>query len=312
MKIVFLDSATLGESISYKLLEELGELVLWSHSFPEDIAERVKEADVVIVNKVRMFAEQIDSAPNLRLICVAATGTNNVDIPYANSKGIQVKNVVGYSTDSVAQITFGSLLALMNHSAYFDNCVKSGEYSKSLHFTDTGRSFTEIAGKRFGIIGMGTIGKRVAAIATAFGAKVSYYSTGGSAHCSDYPSVSLNELLSESDIISIHAPLSDKTNNLISLEQLKMMKQSGIIMNMGRGGIINEADLAIALDSGIIAGAATDVFVQEPVPADHPYLKVKNRERLILTPHIGWAGENAKNVLIKGIAENTKSALKLL
>jgi glycerate dehydrogenase len=312
MKIVFLDSATLGESISYKLLEELGELVLWSHSFPEDIAERVKEADVVIVNKVRMFAEQIDSAPNLRLICVAATGTNNVDIPYANSKGIQVKNVVGYSTDSVAQITFGSLLALMNHSAYFDNCVKSGEYSKSLHFTDTGRSFTEIAGKRFGIIGMGTIGKRVAAIATAFGAKVSYYSTGGSAHCSDYPSVSLNELLSESDIISIHAPLSDKTNNLISLEQLKMMKQSGIIMNMGRGGIINEADLAIALDSGIIAGAATDVFVQEPVPADHPYLKVKNRERLILTPHIGWAGENAKNVLIKGIAENIKSALKLL
>ncbi|PKP41286.1 MAG: hydroxyacid dehydrogenase, partial [Bacteroidetes bacterium HGW-Bacteroidetes-10] len=289
-----------------------GELVLWSHSFPEDIAERVKEADVVIVNKVRMFAEQIDSAPNLRLICVAATGTNNVDIPYANSKGIQVKNVVGYSTDSVAQITFGSLLALMNHSAYFDNCVKSGEYSKSLHFTDTGRSFTEIAGKRFGIIGMGTIGKRVAAIATAFGAKVSYYSTGGSAHCSDYPSVSLNELLSESDIISIHAPLSDKTNNLISLEQLKMMKQSGIIMNMGRGGIINEADLAIALDSGIIAGAATDVFVQEPVPADHPYLKVKNRERLILTPHIGWAGENAKNVLIKGIAENIKSALKLL
>lgn len=312
MKIVFLDSATLGESISYKLLEELGELVLWSHSFPEDIAERVKEADVVIVNKVRMFAEQIDSAPNLRLICVAATGTNNVDIPYANSKGIQVKNVVGYSTDSVAQITFGSLLALMNHSAYFDNCVKSGEYSKSLHFTDTGRSFTEIAGKRFGIIGMGTIGKRVAAIATAFGAKVSYYSTGGSAHCSDYPSVSLNELLSESDIISIHAPLSDKTNNLISLEQLKMMKQSGIIMNMGRGGIINEADLAFALDSGIIAGAATDVFVQEPVPADHPYLKVKNRERLILTPHIGWAGENAKNVLIKGIAENIKSALKLL
>lgn len=312
MKIVFLDSATLGESISYKLLEELGELVLWSHSFPEDIAERVKEADVVIVNKVRMFAEQIDSAPNLRLICVAATGTNNVDIPYANSKGIQVKNVVGYSTDSVAQITFGSLLALMNHSAYFDNCVKSGEYSKSHHFTDTGRSFTEIAGKRFGIIGMGTIGKRVAAIATAFGATVSYYSTGGSAHCSDYPSVSLNELLSESDIISIHAPLSDKTNNLISLEQLKMMKQSGIIMNMGRGGIINEADLAIALDSGIIAGAATDVFVQEPVPADHPYLKVKNRERLILTPHIGWAGENAKNVLIKGIAENIKSALKLL
>lgn len=312
MKIVFLDSATLGESISYKLLEELGELVLWSHSFPEDIAERVKEADVVIVNKVRMFAEQIDSAPNLRLICVAATGTNNVDIPYANSKGIQVKNVVGYSTDSVAQITFGSLLALMNHSAYFDNCVKSGEYSKSHHFTDTGRSFTEIAGKRFGIIGMGTIGKRVAAIATAFGATVSYYSTGGSAHCSDYPSVSLNELLSESDIISIHAPLSDKTNNLISLEQLKMMKQSGIIMNMGRGGIINEADLAFALDSGIIAGAATDVFVQEPVPADHPYLKVKNRERLILTPHIGWAGENAKNVLIKGIAENIKSALKLL
>lgn len=309
MKIVFLDSATLGDSVSYKDIEALGELVLYPHTSPELVNERVSDADVVIVNKVKMFAGQIDSAPLLKLICVAATGTNNVDIPYANSKGIQVKNVVGYSTDSVAQITFGSLLALMNHSAYFDICVKSGDYSKSLHFTDTGRSFSEIAGKRFGIIGMGTIGKKVASIASAFGADVCYYSTSGTAHCSDYPSLSLSELLSECDIISIHAPLNEKTNNLITIAELRQMKPSAIIMNMGRGGIINESDLAYAVDQGIIGGAATDVFVQEPIPSDHPYLKVKESERLILTPHIGWAGENAKRVLVKGIAENIKSVL---
>lgn len=309
MKIVFLDSATLGDSVNYNEIEAQGELVLYPHTSPELIPERVSDADVVIVNKVKMFAEQIDSAPLLKLICVAATGTNNVDIPYANSRGIPVKNVVGYSTDSVTQVTFGSLLALMNHSAYFDICVKSGVYSKSLHFTDTGRSFTEIAGKKFGIIGMGTIGKKVASVAAAFGADVCYYSTSGVAHCSEYPALSLSELLRECDIISIHAPLNEKTNNLITISELRLMKPTAIIMNMGRGGIINESDLADAIDQGIIGGAATDVFIQEPIPSDHPYLKVKDSEKLILTPHIGWAGENAKRVLVKGIAENIKSVL---
>jgi glycerate dehydrogenase len=304
MKIVFLDSATLGESVDYSAIEQFGELKLYPHTSLEQVNERVSKARVVIVNKVKMYKEQIDAAPLLKLICVAATGTNNVDTEYAKSKGVEVKNVVAYSTESVVQITFGSILALLNHTQYFDNIVKSGEYSKSPHFTDTGRSFSEIAYKKFGIIGMGTIGKRVAEVASAFGAKVMYYSTSGVPHFKKYPAVTLEELLSTSDIISIHSPLNDKTKNLISMKEIRLMKPDAIIVNMGRGGIVNEQDLAKAIDFDLIAGASTDVYEQEPIPADHPFLCVKNREKLILTPHIGWSGETAKKRLLEGIAAN--------
>ncbi|MDX9783020.1 MAG: D-2-hydroxyacid dehydrogenase [Bacteroidales bacterium] len=304
MKIVFLDSATLGESVDYSAIEQFGELKLYPHTSIEEVNERVSKARVVIVNKVKMYKEQIDAAPLLKLICVAATGTNNVDTEYAKSKGVEVKNVVAYSTESVVQITFGSILALLNHTQYFDNIVKSGEYSKSPHFTDTGRSFSEIAYKKFGIIGMGTIGKRVAEVASAFGAKIMYYSTSGVPHFKKYPAVTLEELLSTSDIISIHSPLNDKTKNLISMKEIRLMKPDAIIVNMGRGGIVNEQDLAKAIDFDLIAGASTDVYEQEPIPADHPFLCVKNREKLILTPHIGWSGETAKKRLLEGIAAN--------
>lgn len=307
MKIIFLDSSTLGEGVDYSIIEKLGDLTLYPNTLPEEISARISGADVVIVNKVKMFKEQIDSAPKLKLICVAATGTNNVDIEYAKTRGIEVKNVVGYSTDSVVQITFGAILALINHTLYFDDKVKSGEYSKSPHFTDTGRSFFEIAGKNFGIIGMGNIGKRVAEIASAFGAKVMYYSTAGKPHCKKFPAVSLDELLSKCDIISVHAPLNEKTKNLISMKEIKLMKPDAILVNMGRGGIVNEADLAKAIDYGLLGGAATDVYEQEPIPADHPYLKVKRAENLILTPHIGWAGESAKKRLLEGIAANIET-----
>ena len=307
MKIVFLDSATLGEGMDYSIIERLGELTLYPHTGISDIPARIKQADVVIVNKVKMFKEQIDSAPNLKLICVAATGTNNVDSNYAGAKGIEVKNVVGYSTDSVVQITFGAILALHNHTIYFDNVVKSGIYSESPHFTDTGRSFSEISGKNFGIIGMGTIGKRVAEIAAAFGAKVMYYSTSGKPHFKKYPAVSLEELLAKCDIISVHAPLNEMTKNLISMKELKLMKPDAILVNMGRGGIVNESDLAKAIDFGLLGGAGIDVYEQEPLPADHPYLKVSKSERMILTPHIGWAGESAKKRLVEGIAANIES-----
>lgn len=308
MKIVFLDAATLGEGISYSQIEESGNLICYPSTNDIEVFVRVADADVVIVNKVRMYKEQIDAAKNLKLICVAATGTNNVDSLYAESKGIKVKNVVGYSTESVVQITFGSLLALINNIGYFDRCVKSGKYSQSPHFTDTGRAFSEIYGKNFGIIGMGTIGKRVAAVATAFGAKVSYYPTGGKAHCKDYPAVSLKELLVSSDIVSIHAPLNEKTKNLISINELKLMKPSACIANMGRGGIINEKDLAQSIDLNLIAGAAVDVYESEPVPQDHPYLHIKEKERIIMTPHIGWSSKEARITLVNRIAENIKSA----
>lgn len=310
MKIVFLDSSTLGEGVDYSIIERVGELTLYPHTSTSEIPSRVSAAEVVIVNKVKMFREQIDAAPKLKLICVAATGTNNVDSEYAASKGILVKNIVGYSTESVVQITFGAILALVNHTIYFDNQVKSGEYSKSLHFTDTGRSFSEISGKNFGIIGMGNIGKRVAEIATAFGANVMYYSTAGKSHCKKYPAVSLEELLTKCDIVSIHAPLNEKTSNLISMKEIKLMKPDAILVNMGRGGIVNETDLAKAIDYGLLGGAATDVYEQEPIPVNHPYLKVLKRERLILTPHIGWSGESAKKRLLEGIAANIESYLQ--
>ncbi|OFY38810.1 MAG: hydroxyacid dehydrogenase [Bacteroidetes bacterium GWF2_40_14] len=307
MKIVFLDSATIGADVSLQPIETLGDFICYPSTSPEQVAERVKDADVLIVNKVLTGKDEIDAAPNLKLICVAATGMNNVNIPYANSKGIPVKNVFAYSTDSVAQITFSLVLALISKLGYFDNHVKTGEYCKSNHYTCTDRTFFELKGKNFGIIGMGTIGKRVAEIAKVFGANVSYYSTNGLPHCKDYPSVTLDELLAKSDIISVHAPLNDKTRNLISLNELRKMKPTAYIVNMGRGGIINEEDLAKALDFNLIAGAGIDVYENEPIPADHPYLGIQNMENIILTPHIGWASVEARKLLVQKIAENIKS-----
>ena len=304
MKIVFLDADTLGSDVNFREIEQYGSLIMYPYTNKPDIIERVKDAEVIIVNKVVIGREEIDNLPSLKLICVAATGVNNIDVEYAAEKGVVVKNAVGYSTESVVQVTFGSLLSLINSCEYFDNTVKSGRYSAGDSFTDTGRTFFELSGKCFGIIGMGTIGRRVAEVATAFGAKVCYYSTNGVAHNSDYASVSLEELMCGCDIISVHAPLNDKTRNLISLKELKMAKQGAIVVNMGRGGIINEADLAEALDNGIIAGAVIDVFSKEPVPADHPFMKIGCKDRIIMTPHIGWASIEARERLITIIAEN--------
>lgn len=309
MKIVFLDAATLGEDVDLTPLEKSGTLISYQLTSKEEILSRIKDADVLIVNKVRIGKEEMDGAPKLKLICVAATGTNNIDSEYAAKVGIPVKNVVNYSTESVAQVTVGSLLALINNIIYFDNVVKSGEYSNSMHFTHTGRSFFELKGKNFGIIGMGNIGKRVASIVEAFGCNVYYFSTGGVAHCRDYPSVSMSELLAKSDIISIHSPLNEKTRNLITLTELKEMKTSAILVNMGRGGIVNENDLAQALNYGLISGAVIDVYEDEPIPPGHPYLKIKEPHKIVLTPHIGWASREARKVLVEKLAANIRESV---
>ena len=304
MKIVFLDAATLGSDAEFKEIEEYGSLILYPSTDKADIVERVGDAEVLIVNKVVIGKEEMDRLPGLKLICVAATGVNNIDVEYAKERGVEVKNAVGYSTESVVQVTFGSLLSLINSCRYFDNVVKDGEYSAGDSFTDTGRSFFELSGKQFGIIGMGTIGRRVAEVATAFGARVCYYSTNGVAHNGDYPCVSLEEMMRRCDIVSIHAPLNEKTNNLISMRELRMAKPGSIFVNMGRGGIINEADLAEALDSDIIGGAVTDVFSKEPIPADHPLMLLDNPDKVIMTPHIGWASVEARARLVSMIAKN--------
>ena len=303
MKIAFLDAATMGD-VSFEPFEKLGDFTRYENSTPEEARERVRDLDVLLINKVIVDKELIDSAPNLKLICIAATGVNNIDVEYAASKGIPVRNAVGYSTDSVVQTTFMHILSLVGGAPYFDESVKSGSYSRSGMFTDTKWNWWELAGKTIGIIGMGNIGQKVARIAEAFGMKVCYYSTSGTGHCKDYPCLSLEELLKTSDIVSVHAPLNERTLNLIGKEQLSMMKSQAYLVNVGRGAIIVEEDLAQAVDDGVIAGAGVDVFVTEPLPENHPYLRMRHPERMRLSPHIAWASIEARDRLIGIMAEN--------
>ena len=303
MKIAFLDAATMGD-VSFEPFEKLGDFTRYENSTPEEARERVRDLDVLLINKVIVDKELIDSAPNLKLICIAATGVNNIDVEYAASKGIPVRNAVGYSTDSVVQTTFMHILSLVGGAPYFDESVKSGSYSRSGMFTDTKWNWWELADKTIGIIGMGNIGQKVARIAEAFGMKVCYYSTSGTGHCKDYPCLSLEELLKTSDIVSVHAPLNERTLNLIGKEQLSMMKPQAYLVNVGRGAIIVEEDLAQAVDDGVIAGAGVDVFVTEPLPENHPYLRMRHPERMRLSPHIAWASIEARDRLIGIMAEN--------
>jgi glycerate dehydrogenase len=311
MNIVFLDAATLGD-ISFETICQYGTLTCYENSTPEEALERVRDCDILIINKIQVNAQLIDAAPHLKLICEAATGVNNIDLGYAESKGIPVRNAVGYSTDSVVQATLMHILSLAGHAPYYDDCVKSGRYSSMGMFTDPSVCWSELAGKTIGIIGMGNIGTRVAKVAEAFGMKVCYYSTSGTGHCKEYPCLSIEELMSKSDIVSIHAPLNERTSGLIGPKELSMMKTTGIIVNMGRGGIVDETALASAIDNGTIAGAALDVFVKEPLPADSPLLNTNHPERLRFTPHTAWASQEARERLVQQIADNIRQFVRSL
>ena len=290
--------------ISFAPIEALGDFIRYDNSTPQEAIERVKDCEVMIINKILVTPELIDAAPNLRLICESATGVNNIDMAYAASKGIPVRNAVGYSTTTVAQATFMHILSLLGEGPYYDECVKSGRYSAMNMFTDPAKNWEELDGKTIGIIGMGNIGSRVAKIAQAFGMNVCYFSTSGTGHCKDYPCLPLDDLLKQSDIISIHAPLNERTNSLIGAEQIAQMKPTSIIVNMGRGGIVDEQALADAISQERIAGAALDVFVKEPVPADNPLLHTRHPERLRLAPHAAWASIQARERLVQQIADN--------
>lgn len=305
MKIVFLDASTLGAA-SLEPIAKLGELVTYPTSTPAEALERVADAEVLIINKVKVTRELIAAAPKLKLICEAATGVNNIDLDAAAQKGIPVRNVAGYSTGSVVQITFSHILSLMSDTRRYDAFVKDGSYSRSAIFTEVSAPYAELGGKTIGIVGMGAIGGKVAQVAQAFGMDVIYYSTSGTSHCADYPSVSLDELLRRSDVVSVHCPLNARTNGLIGAAQLALMKPSAIIVNAARGGIIDEAALAQAISAGTIAGAALDVFCTEPLPADSPLLHTAHPERLRLSPHIAWASREAIERLVAGIADNIR------
>lgn len=312
MKIVFLDAATVGADISFDELKKFGDVVLYDGTPQENAAERVADCDIAIVNKVKLFKKEIDAAKNLKLICVAATGINCVDAEYAALKGILVKNIPAYSTESVVQVIMMDMLNLVGHGIAFNEFVHSGQYSAGGMFSDLSKPFFELKGKRLGIIGMGNIGSRLAEIATAFGMKVSYFSTSGTNHCKDYPSVSLEQLLTESDIVSVNCPMNKNTKNLIDYEKIKSMKRSAYLINASRGGIVNEAELVDALNDNLLAGAAVDAYEVEPIPADHPYLsKLRNRSKLILTPHIGWTSKEARAALMQILIKNIKEFLQL-
>lgn len=302
-KIVILDGKTLGD-ISLEKLSEIGEVRYYDTTDISEVKERVREANIVLTNKVVLNRENLSEANNLEFIAEVATGFNNIDIEYAKEKGIGVANVAGYSTNAVVQHTFASTLALLDEVTYYDNYVKSGEYSKSGLFTCLDRSYYEIEGKTWGIIGLGNIGKKVAKIAEAFGAKVVYYSTTGINSNNDFSRVSFDDLLSKSDIISIHAPLNENTLGLINYEALCKMKNSAVLVNMGRGPIVVEEDLARAIDEDRIRGAALDVFEVEPIKVNSPLLTMKNKDRIILSPHIAWASVEARERLFNEVVEN--------
>jgi lactate dehydrogenase-like 2-hydroxyacid dehydrogenase len=310
INIVFLDAMTIGEVKAIEKIAKIGNYTSYDLTTPDQRIERIKGNQVVITNKVIIDKDIMNACPELKLICISATGMNNVDLVYAKEKGIEVKNVAGYSTESVAQMTFSMLFYVLAKLPYFDNYVKSGEYSKSPIFTHYGRTFWELKAKQFGIVGMGTIGKRVATIAEAFGCNVVYYSTSGNNLNAPYPHLNFEDLLKTSDIISIHCPLNESTNNLFGYEQFKKMKSSAILINAGRGKIVNEAELAKALNEDLIAGAGLDVLEYEPIKADNPLLKLNNPEKLFISPHIAWISQEAREELVEGLLSNIQNWLK--
>ncbi|MBO5217176.1 MAG: hydroxyacid dehydrogenase [Alistipes sp.] len=308
MKIVFLDEYSIaGRDMS--AVAKFGDYTGYDFTLPEQVIERCQGAEIVISNKVVLSAEILTQLPDLRLICVAATGMNNVDLVAAAELGIEVRNAVGYSTYSVAETTLCSALSLLREVTYYDDYFHSGRYSASDRPFNFDRPTSQIRGKKWGIIGLGNIGREVARLATAFGCEVSYTSTSGVFRQEDYPAVSLDELLSESDIISIHAPLNAQTNNLLDAPQLSKMKPSAILINVARGGIVNEQALADALDAGAIRGAALDVFSVEPLRTS-PLYKIKDRYRLLASPHNAWSSDDAIDRLIGCISKNIEEYLK--
>jgi len=306
VKIVLLDALTFGET-SLSALNDLGDVKVYQTTTPAQIQERITNAEVIVTNKVVITKEHMQTVKDLKLICVAATGMNNVDLGSAKELGIEVKNVAGYSTDSVIQHTFSMLFYLIGHSRYYDEVTKDKIYSKSGLFTDVSQPFFEVKGKKWGIIGLGAIGRGVATIAKAFGAELFYYSTSGVNSNEEFQRTTLEDMLQNCDIISIHAPLNEKTQNLLDYEQLLTCKDGAVVLNLGRGGIINEDAVAKIIDEKNLS-FGLDVFTKEPLVETSPLLSVKNKERLYLTPHIAWTSMEAREKLIALVVQNIKES----
>ena len=303
MKIVILDRATLGFDVDMSIFDSLGEVISYDITLENETISRVKDADIIITNKVLVTKEIINEASNLKLICISATGTNNVDLEYAKQKKISVKNVAGYSSSSVVQLAFSMIFHFIQKLSYYKKYVDEQNWQKSQIFTHIDKPFFELDGKKVGILGLGDIGSNLARKVKAFDCEVVYYSTSGENSNNEYKRVELDELLSTCDIISIHCPLNENTKNLLNYENMKNIKDGAILLNLGRGGIINEADLAKIIDEKEIYCGIDVVFV-EPILESNPLLRVKNKQRLLLTPHIGWASIEARTKLVSMVAKN--------
>ena len=311
MKLTILDGYTENPGdLSWDWLKELvDEYTVYDRSDDEDIFERSKDADILVTNKPVITGEMLQRLTNLKFISTLSTGYNVIDIDKARELGISVSNIPAYSTDAVAQLVFALLLELTNHVAIHDQSVKNGEWTSCEHFCYTKTPLCELSGKTFGIIGFGKIGSAVAKIALAFGMKVKAYSPNtrtfdgyGTVEFTD-----LEDVIRSSDVISLHCPLTDKTNGLVNMEFHQKMKKSAFIINTSRGPVINEADLRKALDEGIIAGAGVDVLSSEPPKADNPLISC---DKCVITPHIAWASFEARTRLMGIFKENVEAFLK--
>lgn len=309
MKLVVLERNSVGTDIDVSCFERFGEVDYYPNTVAENTAERVKDADIVIANKAPMNENTLKDAPNVKLICLFATGFDNVDLAYCKSRGIKVANVVNYSTAAVVQHTLLLALALEEKLVFYDEYVKSGAYANQDRFSNFDRAFGELEGKTWGIVGMGNIGRGVARVAQALGCRVIFYSASGKSSCTEYERVEFDELLTQSDILSLHCPLSDRTRGLINKEAFSRMKRSAILVNVARGPVVETQALYDALTEGQIAAAGLDVLEKEPISKDNPLGKIKDSTKLIITPHMAWASTEARTRLVDEVMKNIQAFL---
>ncbi|MCI8974849.1 MAG: hydroxyacid dehydrogenase [Lachnospiraceae bacterium] len=309
MKLVILERDSAGTDIDVSCFEQFGTVACYANTTAAQVAERIKDADIIISNKAPMNQSTLADAPNVKLICLLATGYDCVDLTYCKSRGIKVANVVNYCTPAVAQHTLLLALMLSGKTAFYDQYVKSGAYSAQERFSNFDRTFHDLEGMTWGIIGMGTIGRKVASLADAFGCKVQFYSASGNSTCTDYPRVGLDTLLCTSDIVSLHCPLTDRTRNLIDKHAFEKMKRTAILINVARGPVVNTQDLYEALTTGKIMAAGLDVLEKEPMAHNNPLSQIQDSTKLIITPHMSWASVESRTRLIAEVAKNIQAFL---
>ncbi len=309
MKIVVLERNSVGPDISVDCFGDFGELVTYPNTLDHQVSERVKDADIIIANKALLNEASLKDAANLKMVCEFATGYDNVDLAYCKSRGIRVTNAVDYCTDAVAQHTFAMLFYLMEHLRHYDDYVKKGEYGAQDRFSNFDLPFVELAGKTWGIIGMGNIGRRTASIAEAFGCHVIFHSVSGRSSCTEYEHVAFDELLAKSDFLSLHCPLSDLTRDLIDKEALRKMKRTAILLNVARGPVVNNSDLYWALQNGEIAAAGLDVLEKEPITSDNLLGRIQDSNKLLITPHMAWATIEARTRIVAEVYQNIQAFL---